>query len=951
MPDMDVNIHPFACVTAGHMLFLGFSPGLHQRNIARACITLKLRDTRRWHPLASSFTTIVCPISPYPKRALTVPTVLTFDDEVELIWKASWSMGKGLFLINRYYSIASVVFNNYGKPLYSYTPAKRQRAITRILQPNSHTFILQPLLSMARMDRTDRVYGGRSHPANAVIRNVLPQQDRSGHHGTRLPRLDCDFGIRDAQCHLEDNSCGLMGRRIEAWLVVPVMDMLAQGRNASPASTKENLYPMEPNRSNGGIDGCPFPGGWPPSQSIAAVVKRRLTLTGLCIVMKAFVVLVDAVRLLELLSSCVQARILSWSPLVLPLLMEGATAHPLSSILVALEHLLKQYLVLKLLIWLTFGIRAPLSQFSECVLILLLKEIADMAAAEPSSEPLTPVRSAYEDAASGDTSLLNSVRSAQAPTADSSFSEATSVLGSSLGQSSQSQTCPIVAVRNLREASKIPRRTPQFSSFPSLTKQRGSGNGSEKPSLIPLRRPTPPRWSLPTRTPSTRPNTPCGVRFELPEDESDSLWPETPSGARLEVGRGVESVDYFDFQNRGFPSTNFPATPNACNFEYSNAGSMTGYRSPEPLPETPSPSKFLTPCGSLLVDETPFSTPLGAEGMPSVEAKATRLDLLSSWSPFSELTASIMTHGRRRPSDAGELDHRPSTGMAGQGNDSSCDSFVTGIEDQSGTPSHERLQFTSVEHFAGSDHNDIVTLQATWPSSQDAQVGPPMSDSTLSLDFPSTSSAIFPSLLNELFDSSNTTLARHFNDIDLTSPAAERLLRNSVGSMESLDTLVRYMFEKDLAIDDVCVSPLAKRGERAWWKQGNAQHAEHVNLPAPLANGEDSGDGIHRDPGHSAVDDKLSLPILKGKLKALQSELLALHGEMDGEEQIFAFPPQHEGLGGSASLALTDLTFSHSFGSKISLPHPPMSIKKISSSDQRVHHRRTDDVKRPSWKL
>ncbi|TEB31061.1 hypothetical protein FA13DRAFT_478427 [Coprinellus micaceus] len=40
--------------------------------------------------------------------------LLTFDDEVELIWKASWSMGKGMFLINRYHSVASVIFMNYG---------------------------------------------------------------------------------------------------------------------------------------------------------------------------------------------------------------------------------------------------------------------------------------------------------------------------------------------------------------------------------------------------------------------------------------------------------------------------------------------------------------------------------------------------------------------------------------------------------------------------------------------------------------------------------------------------------------------------------------------------------------------------------------------------------------------------------------------------------------------
>lgn len=40
--------------------------------------------------------------------------VVTFDQEVELIWSSSWSAGKVLFLINRYYSLFSVIFNNYG---------------------------------------------------------------------------------------------------------------------------------------------------------------------------------------------------------------------------------------------------------------------------------------------------------------------------------------------------------------------------------------------------------------------------------------------------------------------------------------------------------------------------------------------------------------------------------------------------------------------------------------------------------------------------------------------------------------------------------------------------------------------------------------------------------------------------------------------------------------------
>jgi len=39
---------------------------------------------------------------------------VTLDDEVELIWKSSWSWGKGLFIMNRYYAMISVIVNTYG---------------------------------------------------------------------------------------------------------------------------------------------------------------------------------------------------------------------------------------------------------------------------------------------------------------------------------------------------------------------------------------------------------------------------------------------------------------------------------------------------------------------------------------------------------------------------------------------------------------------------------------------------------------------------------------------------------------------------------------------------------------------------------------------------------------------------------------------------------------------
>ncbi|KAI0700348.1 hypothetical protein BC835DRAFT_1412153 [Cytidiella melzeri] len=38
---------------------------------------------------------------------------ITLDSEINLIWKAKWSFGKFLFLLNRYYTLFVVIFNNY----------------------------------------------------------------------------------------------------------------------------------------------------------------------------------------------------------------------------------------------------------------------------------------------------------------------------------------------------------------------------------------------------------------------------------------------------------------------------------------------------------------------------------------------------------------------------------------------------------------------------------------------------------------------------------------------------------------------------------------------------------------------------------------------------------------------------------------------------------------------
>ncbi|KAF7332720.1 hypothetical protein MKEN_00155400 [Mycena kentingensis (nom. inval.)] len=40
--------------------------------------------------------------------------LITLDEEINFIWGSSWSIGKTLFIINRYYTLASVALNTYG---------------------------------------------------------------------------------------------------------------------------------------------------------------------------------------------------------------------------------------------------------------------------------------------------------------------------------------------------------------------------------------------------------------------------------------------------------------------------------------------------------------------------------------------------------------------------------------------------------------------------------------------------------------------------------------------------------------------------------------------------------------------------------------------------------------------------------------------------------------------
>ncbi|KAF7343876.1 hypothetical protein MSAN_01968900 [Mycena sanguinolenta] len=98
--------------------------------------------------------------------------VITLDEEVELIWKSSWSMGKVLFIINRYYTLTSVIVNNYAllspsltdsPDAYTERDSSVRPAPCCILLYSLITSGLRrpPLLSLARLDWSNRMYDSR----------------------------------------------------------------------------------------------------------------------------------------------------------------------------------------------------------------------------------------------------------------------------------------------------------------------------------------------------------------------------------------------------------------------------------------------------------------------------------------------------------------------------------------------------------------------------------------------------------------------------------------------------------------------------------------------------------------------------------------------------------------------------------------------------------------------
>ncbi|KAJ3573808.1 hypothetical protein NP233_g2197 [Leucocoprinus birnbaumii] len=109
--------------------------------------------------------------------------LLTLDSELDLIWRSSWSFGKALFIINRYYTLSSVIFNNYA--LFSSSLTDNVRfSFTKFTGcysfPAVAPFQLSPILSMARMDRTDSLHDCGSHSTNALIRALFSEQKNPG---------------------------------------------------------------------------------------------------------------------------------------------------------------------------------------------------------------------------------------------------------------------------------------------------------------------------------------------------------------------------------------------------------------------------------------------------------------------------------------------------------------------------------------------------------------------------------------------------------------------------------------------------------------------------------------------------------------------------------------------------------------------------------------------------
>jgi hypothetical protein len=434
-------------------------------------------------------------------------------------------------------------------------------------------------------------------------------------------------------------------------------------------------------------------------------------------------------------------------------------------------------------------------------------------------------------------------------------------------------------------------RTPRFSSSTRAPKQQGD-NRTERPSLIPLPLLTPLRSSLPSsrsRAPTPQTNTLSGAQSNVSNSEMN-LEQETRGGENLQVpvGSGVHSHH----------ASQVRVSPDSDAHQLDWGGIRVGVASRprfsfikhmnrSPLHQPPISCHSRTgPVGTLL--STPRSI---RKASPSGSGSAR--PVLPS--PFSQVTASIIALGTRSRYLLSSEDREKH----------SCQEFAPGrtarrvplsrdghqnLTRDSHTctsPRATKLAFaippddgdlggTDVQHsspLAGTNVSGAVAISNTTPPislMNGAQLAGGALDLEASLDFPSTASVIFPSLLCEPFDSSDTSLAKHFNDIDLGSPTAQRLLRSSTASLESLDTLVRYMFEGN--VDSLHSSPAKGHGRAP---QERRVHGESIRLPASVTSAgliarlestPRSANSLYRGPQRSTAPNATSRVGNRGKL-------------------------------------------------------------------------------------
>ncbi|TEB28942.1 hypothetical protein FA13DRAFT_682040 [Coprinellus micaceus] len=535
--------------------------------------------------------------------------------------------------------------------------------------------------------------------------------------------------------------------------------------------------------------------------------------------------------------------------------------------------------------------------------------------------------------------------------------------------------CSKVSGRKVLYASNIPRRTPHFSSSAHATKQRDP-NKTEMPSLNPLPltplqvSPLPPR---PSRAPSSRTNALSGAPVNVPNSNIE-LDQETERGGNLQVPAGGGAHAHHPSQVRVSTDCDGPTqTTNDLDWGGLRAGIATRRRFSfikhmdwSPLPQPPISCEHSKPPGGSL----PSTPPSIREATPS---GSICFALPSPRSPFAGVAASIIALGRRTrnlsPSeDREELFSKKAT--AHNSRSTSGDGSQKNIESRCRSSLPRTLKPSPAIHPDDSTVHDgtqcpptvladVKTGGVAVPSSavSNVQTDVAQLDQEASLDFPSTASAIFPSLLSEPFDSSDTSLAKHFNDIDLASPAAQRFLRSTTPSLESLDALVRYMLEGDV---DLLHSSFVKgdgRHSRERAASGERAHSPasvtSAGLSARLESTPKSANLLHRGPRRSVACDS-AFRVGVSNLSLLDEGMTESWPRTEHRGPKRDTPISREDLTDSMDLALANFKFCDNFGPTTSLLAPSLRIMGTPSPARRTTHfrlRLTDDEKRAPWKF